>query len=698
MEQAWLKMLGAMVADWEGQFLGRLGVTVPGMPGGGATSTGGAYSGLLGGAASSSRGFLGSDLPSQSTTGYTGLIGSETAGRSTTTAAGGSFWKGTSKAGAGATMAGGIAGGMMAESDNPYVSSIGKGMQIGAIAGPWGMAVGAGVGAVVALFRDRTPEDVARDAGEKFGTKFSQATSDAILGDKKKLGLSEVGAELYHLSDIIKDAGGLNNKNLTQMTARLHDVFSMIETHQLTIDQGTKVLDDNWQAFAVAGTNALGMLDTKLVDIIKLNDQFGTESKAITDYIGSQATGGASSFAAAFKIPADALKSLDDVKEKIASVTDPKELEALLKQQKTLEGIIDATGIHSQAAASAMAGAIIADFNGMIAGGKSFADAIKEIDPAVGDLDAVLQKAGFNGGAAFDLIKSQIALAHDEIAGPALTAVAALSSGMISLGNMGKLDQDTFAGLGSQITQTFQSLVAQGRDGGQVMIAMQPQLQALWEEEQRFGFKADDATQALLDEAQAAGVVGEKHKSSNDQMIDALATLHTDLEGITSALTGKGGVSDAFKDMSAKAKDAIKDIPTKYNIDVDFTPHYRDGDNPDAGYAAWGGRVTTTGVEYFGAGGRAGSRQWPFSARGTDTVPAMLTPGEMVITDDQQRVIGALLAKGGGGAGGAGGDIVIHHQTVLDGRVIDERIDRVGQGNLESGRWRVAQRNISSRN
>jgi hypothetical protein len=67
-------------------------------------------------------------------------------------------------------------------------------------------------------------------------------------------------------------------------------------------------------------------------------------------------------------------------------------------------------------------------------------------------------------------------------------------------------------------------------------------------------------------------------------------------------------------------------------VDVGFNDRggYRPGSNPD--YASTGGRVTSTGIQYLAGGGPV-----DFAPRGTDTVPAMLTPGERVLSVEQNN-------------------------------------------------------------
>jgi hypothetical protein len=71
-------------------------------------------------------------------------------------------------------------------------------------------------------------------------------------------------------------------------------------------------------------------------------------------------------------------------------------------------------------------------------------------------------------------------------------------------------------------------------------------------------------------------------------------------------------------------------------------------------YAATGGLVTALGIHRFALGGRV---PWTFAPIGTDTVGAMLTPGELILTEPQQSKIADLLAAGAAAAQGllAGG-------------------------------------------
>ena len=500
------------------------------------------------------------------------------------------------------------------------------GAKIGAIAGPWGMAVGAGVGALIGAFKGDPKWVQAQDAIAKdFGAHVSDETAKAIADSAKAdFGGSMQASAIGHLADIIKEAGGVSKSNLEQMTARLHDTFSMIETHQMTIAQGTKVLDDNWATFAQAGTSSVGLLSKSLTDIVQLNDKFGTQSQAITQYLGQQGAAALNGFTTSLVIGAQAITALGDGSEKTA------------EQTATLQGIIDATAIHTQAAADAMSAGVMASFSAMVDAGMSYSDAVKNITPALDALKVQMQAAGLTGSQAFDFMEQQVALFSDAVAGPALQSVDGLTQGMVALNNMGQMNQDTFAALSGQVTQTFDTLVAKGYDGTTVMLGMKDSLQRMWEEQQEFGYKTDDATQALIDQAAAEGIVGEKHKSVNEQMLDASNRMVTVLEAIgktfgadipDQAMSGATKVQKALDSIKAPALT----VQVQYNDPgFDTSTRHINVEYAEPEHHATGGIV---GTQYLASGGEV----VPFIPKGTDTVPAMLTPGERVLTVEQNQ-------------------------------------------------------------
>lgn len=556
----------------------------------------------------------------------------------------------SSKSKAGAIVGGAITG--AAVGSNPALVTATSGLSV-----PIGAGVGALVGWIRAIYKGGA-EKAALDVGRDFGIVISEGLSKELADLGKRVGRQ--AADIFDLDKIIAEGGGLRSNNIQQYTAKLRDTFVLVKTGALSAADGAVVLDKNFANFANEFLANGPLISKDLVEIVRLTDGLGASSKAVGDFIKQQVTGtilpGLKAFAGASKDASAALadnqKKLKDLNEQLTKSTagpDQNKLKqdiadvtaAMLKQQ----GVIAATAITSQGAADALSASVAVAFAEMMKAGTPIVDIVNQLEPVVDSLGKQFEAAGFSGGAAFDNIRSLVALAADEIAGPAIQSVTGLGQTLAGLSNIGQLTQGTFTGLTDQIDATFNSLIAQGKDGGQVLTLMQGPLQTIWQLSTDFGYAVDDGTKALLDQALAAGVVGEKFKGPQQQMIDALTQTNTILGSIAKALgatlpdaakQGADGVKAAFKDVNPKVK-----VDIQYN-DPGFTPSVPGADyTPPTSNVATGGYVTPMGVQHFDQGGLV---KGLFQPKGTDTVPAMLTPGEVVLNQDQQGAIRSALA------------------------------------------------------
>ncbi len=126
---------------------------------------------------------------------------------------------------------------------------------------------------------------------------------------------------------------------------------------------------------------------------------------------------------------------------------------------------------------------------------------------------------------------------------------------------------------------------------------------------------------------------------------------------------------------------AINNLPTRKEIEI--VTVYSDIDNRtqgggDTAYASRGGMVTSGGVQYLAGGGKVLS--WP--SRGTDTVPAMLTPGEGIVSRRGMASLGrsGLAAINRGGGWDSGGVSVVNHFSIaadIDSPAARERVRKV---------------------
>jgi len=473
---------------------------------------------------------------------------------------------------------------------------------LGKLAGPIGAAVGALAGplveALVKMF-DHTTKDLKRIASS-YGVTVSDEIAAAIKASMKSMNLSQVAATVFNATKLFPT---VNTSNINEALRLTHDAFSMIETRQLSVAQAGKVVDEMFAKMSAAGTSATGLISKGLMEIIKLNETFGTHSASIAAFV----------------------------------TTNTKSAVEGLTKFVTAGG---AAAISSQQSATALGSAITASFVELIKQGMSVTEAITVIGPAVKGLQAQLTKTGFDGSAAFKGLTEMVRLAGDAVAGPALDAVNGLNQAMKGLHNAGILNQEMFIGLAGQIATTFTTLVDGGADGRTAMQLMQPSLQTIWELQKDFGYAVDEGTQLLLDQAETAGVVGARHQDIQRQILDVLERIATVLG---SDLPAASREAERQATLSAqRIQDELNQIEVgRINIEAVAAVHwnYDTFQTPDItvdpfATAMHGGLVTDSGVQYLATGGTVRGY-----AQGTDTVPAMLTPGEAVLTT---RAVGTL--------------------------------------------------------
>lgn len=549
-----------------------------------------------------------------------------------------------------------------------------SGAAAGSAFGPWGALVGGIGGAIVGFFaHGRAREDVARQAGTRFGTIFGKETIEAIVGTMEA-GHSRMASELINLGRIIQDAGGLTADNISLMADRLRDTFSLVGTGELEMSEATKVLDENFGQFVEAGTSGMGVLHGRFVEMIHLSEELGIRSKAIGEFIQAQVgnvfTGierALTPAVSATKKLAEEQKRLADLQRQIARGGDQaalrSEIEAVTKSIKEQQDILKATALTA-GGGTAAAGAILAGVAELQRQGVDYVTALSQAGPAVEALRQQLEAAGIDGGAAFAQLAADVALVSNEVAGPALQAVSGFGQALVGLHNSGRLTGEMFAGLAGQIAVTRDRLVEQGQDGGAVLRALAPQLQQIWEIQKQTGMSVDATTQALLDEAEAAGLVGDAFVGPQQQMIDALNETNNILTAIAKSLgadlpaaarQGARGVTSALEMIPDETiSTVIINTIDRHQTIIDPPPEPPPVEEGFDG--TQGGAITTHGVQLFSRGVRVQPRRYDTSglltpgvqyfartglvraARGTDTVP-VTTPGEIILNAASQKIV-----------------------------------------------------------
>lgn len=535
------------------------------------------------------------------------------------------------------------------------------GAKAGAAFGPWGIAIGAAAGFVVGIIRGK-PEwaKAAEDVGRDFGIKISDELGKSIAANAKTMFHGDRAvAEVNSLAKIIgESADGINNKNFDQLAGKLRDVFVYVGKGQMSAAQAAKVLDDNFAAFVAAGTDGAGRLNEKLKEMIQLNQQYGTDSKAIADYLKQQGVNSVAGFNAvvagtesatkgyadikaavdaAKKSAADLIKdhvfNTDQLNDSIKRVRDGakgfKDLEAMYAAGKNgIAGITGALNLLNQGAAvdtlenamraqqEAAAGAkqelsdlglqAVGTFAAMVASGSTVTEALSAIGPGLQTLKKSYEDLGLEVD---DVALSSLMMQSTIFEGnPALmNAISGLSAEMVALDNMGLMNIDTFGAMertGLQMYTRLQaSVAAAGGTTKDALIPMQGYLHDAVKQAELLGIPIDENTQSMIDQSVQLGIWKDVGKSATDKLTDGMLTL---------------------VDAVQRLVDTMSNIPR--DIHTTVTTTYVTEGQAAAGHAGGGTVYAAMGANIL-----------PFTPRGTDVVPAMLTPGERVLTVSQNE-------------------------------------------------------------
>lgn len=500
------------------------------------------------------------------------------------------------------------------------------------------VGVGAAAGAIAGWIQSgkewrKVVNDISRDMG---GIKVSEDFAKMIDQLEDDTGLQRVQAITTQLDQLIGMAGGLDNafaggknNNFDLFFGKLHDAFSYIEQGSMTTAQVTQLMDKNFADFAAAGTDSLGRVSDKIKELIDLDQRFGTQSKEVEQFIQQQATSAGAGFNAVVAGTADAVKGYDALKK---AVDDARQAEVLARQngdsgeaQRQALALVAASRAQGAAAADAkqelsdLGVQAVASFAAAVASGVSVDDELKALGPSLTTLQQSYTDLGLNvDDVALKNLFMQSTVAQGNPG--LLSAIGGLSKEMVSLDNIGLMNVDTFDSMertGMAMYTRLQGQVASvGGTTKDALVPMQSYLHEAADEAKALGVPLDANTQMLIDQSKDLGVWKDAGKSATDILTASMTSL-----------------VDKVKELIDKLSGVPASIPAPWKDWGPPPPMPGSGGDGSADGAATGGLVTAFGIQHFASGGFVGG------PRGTDTVPAWLTEGEVVLNKGQQQSV-----------------------------------------------------------
>jgi TP901 family phage tail tape measure protein len=148
---------------------------------------------------------------------------------------------------------------------------------------------------------------------------------------------------------------------------------------------------------------------------------------------------------------------------------------------------------------------------------------LQQMEPAFESISSAQEKFGFEGSESMNRLLGLYRTVKDNA--DVFTSLSGVSQIMKGLGDAMAVNQDLALAFGQELAANFKTLTDRGVDTTMALALMQPQLQQLWELQREGKLVTDEATQALLDQAEAQGIVGEEMRDVNEKILDVLLAI-----------------------------------------------------------------------------------------------------------------------------------------------------------------------------
>jgi hypothetical protein len=454
-------------------------------------------------------------------------------------------------------------------------SALGAAMPV--VGAMMGQLAGVAMDKFIEVLRKPGWKDTIKVVAREWGVTISEELAKAIEAtSKEKFRGDRRSAELFHFSDILKEAGGVTEENFEQMLAQLRVAFSMIDMGKFTVTQARQVLDQNFQLFADHLTKSGKLASDSLLEFIALNQRFKTESQAIEAFYQTNAKKFGAALSTMATDAAERFKDLDtEIKAAADAVVDANKAieaseekegatyEALIKKREELVAahmmLLDKQrqgAVGTQEEFDRLGRLAVAAAGNMAAQGATTAEIQEALGPALQrlvDLQRALGLATQN-----TTLQELLQLQNARNLNKAIFEGAdAVNEATVAAFNMGSLTQETFSDLEDQMQVFFVRLQSTGITQRDVIQQNLPFLQTALDLERRRGFVLDETTQIYIDQAREFGLLTGVTESGTDVMREGFHGIHLGLMSIVEALGGV--IPDALRRMVEAATGASED-------------------------------------------------------------------------------------------------------------------------------------------
>jgi hypothetical protein len=424
------------------------------------------------------------------------------------------------------------------------------GRTIGGLFGEQGAAIGQAAGAIIGgiagFFREPEWVETGREAGVILGESISDEMAQAIQQTMDDLNINVEAASLLHINDVMAESG----RAAVAFAPQMQNLLRGITEGSIPAEEGLEALGQAFTTLgedaAEAGERAAGVMQQMLLS-----------GNATEETLRGVARNAAEQSAAMIRLIQQAREAGQVVPE-MQAVVDAAMSSAREGVGQMVEGInfadpaSAAAGAHIFAAtfwATVREEGIVAAAEAMMPAWQAMQDKLAEsgIDPAVlqGIFGPMTEIFDMMGNETFAGMISGLEGARQAVAG---------------LSDAGYMTQGAFQGLQTLAASTYQQLIDGGASSQAAFAAIAPSLGQIIMDAERYGLTLDANTQALIAQAEAAGV-----SFPTDPLLQVVSLLETiakqlgaDIPGASQAAKGElESLGDSAKAGAEGAVDAM---------------------------------------------------------------------------------------------------------------------------------------------
>jgi TP901 family phage tail tape measure protein len=392
------------------------------------------------------------------------------------------------------------------------------GGSIGRIFGEQGEAIGRAAGAIIGgiagFFRTPAWVNAGREAGRVLGVEVSEELARAIEATATELDLDYAEAALLHITDAIEETG----RSAAEFGVQIQHLLTGVADGTIPAAEGLEQINDLWGQLADDAAEHGGNASAAMIGMISTMRALGMETQEMKDWVVSNLEQAAAAFDDLWSASQTASKAIweRDKDGNVRTDANGNRIQARDENGKRRweERTVGTTGgldVNTQELANAQATIFSATFFAMVKE-KGLMAAIDAMGESFTQLSAIFDQMGFDK-ALLAPMQELFALGDNEMFRGAAEGAQALANAMQGLANAGYMNIATFDAFGTSAeaayNQAYQAAVesGMGQEAAQraAIQAILPLLAQIKTAQEQYGFTIDEATQALINQAEAAG-------------------------------------------------------------------------------------------------------------------------------------------------------------------------------------------------